>query len=37
VERCGLDSPGLGQKPVTGSCEHSLETSDSTKGGKFVD
>jgi hypothetical protein len=31
VRRCGLDSSGLGQGPVAGSCEHGNEPSDPIK------
>jgi hypothetical protein len=37
VGRCGLDSSGSGQVPVAGSCEHCNESSDSIKGGEFLD
>jgi hypothetical protein len=35
VGRCRLDSSGLGQRPMAGSCEHDNEPSGSIKGGEF--
>jgi hypothetical protein len=35
VGRCKLDSSGLGQGAVAGSCEQGNETSVSIKGGEF--
>jgi hypothetical protein len=37
VARCGLDSIGSGEGPVTGSCEHDNKPSGSVKGGEFLD
>jgi hypothetical protein len=37
VRRCGLDSSGLGQGPVAGSCEDGNEPSGSIKDGAFLD
>jgi len=37
VGRCGVDSSGSGQGPVTGSSGHSNEPSGSIKGGKYLD
>jgi hypothetical protein len=37
VESCGLDSYGLGQRPVAGSWGHGNERSGSIKGGEFLD
>jgi hypothetical protein len=34
---CGLDSSGLGQGPVAVYCYHGNESSDSIKGGEFVE
>jgi len=37
VGKCGLDSSGLGQGTVAGSCEHDYEPSGSVKGQEFLD
>jgi hypothetical protein len=37
VGGCGLDSPGSGQSPVAGSCEHGNGPSGSIQGGEFLD
>jgi len=37
VGRCGLDSCGSRWGPVARSCEDDRETSDSIKGGEFLD
>jgi len=31
----GLDSPGSGQRPMVGSCEHGNELASSIKGKEF--
>jgi len=36
VGRCGLDSSGSGEGPVTGFCQHGNEPSVSLKGGNFL-
>jgi hypothetical protein len=36
VLRCGLDSPSLGQSPVTSSCEYCNIPPDSIIGGEFL-
>jgi hypothetical protein len=37
MEKCGLDSSGLGQGPVTDSCENGNEHSRSVEGGESFD
>jgi len=37
VGSCGLDSSGLGQETVVGSCEHRNKLLGSIKGGELVD
>jgi hypothetical protein len=37
VQRCGLDSSGMGQELVVGSCAHSNESSGPIKGMEFLD
>jgi len=37
VEECGLDSSGLAQESIAGSCENGVEHSGSTKGEEFLD
>jgi len=32
-----MDACGLGEGPVAGSCEHSDDSSGSTKGGEFLE
>jgi hypothetical protein len=36
VGGCGLDSSGLGQRPMAGSCEHNNEPSASITDGEFL-
>jgi len=35
--KCGMDSSGTGQGPVTGCCERSNEHAGSIKGREFLD
>jgi len=35
--KSGLDSSGLGQGPVPGSCEHDNEPTGSMEGGEFAE
>jgi hypothetical protein len=36
VGRCGLNSPGSGYGPLTGSCMHGNEPWDSMEGGGYI-
>jgi hypothetical protein len=36
VGSCGLDSSGLGEGPLVGSCEHGTEPLGFIKGGEFL-
>jgi hypothetical protein len=37
VRSCGLDASGLGQGPVTDSCDHGNEYTGSIKGENFLE
>jgi hypothetical protein len=37
VGKCELDASDLGERPVTGSCEHGDEIFGSIKGGEFLE